>query len=274
MKKINRAIGELEISFSEDGISRLHCTAPLRAFGNDDGINEIPSAVIVNTSGGVVSGDRYDVTINVKKNSKGLILSQAADKIYKCLKNEYSEMNNLLNIDNNSWVEWIPQETIMFENANLKRNLEVNLSTDSEALIGEIVVLGRLAKGERVNNISLRDTIKINRNKKIEWLDRVLLDGKVHCARNSNARLYGNNCFFTIALSSVKISKYKDILYKFIENNINKIKISATILHNNLIIRGLSKDPLLLRKEFSKIWCFIRSEFKKLAPVMPKLWWI
>ena len=183
-------------------------------------------------------------------------------------------MNNLLNIDNNSWVEWIPQETIMFENANLKRNLEVNLSTDSEALIGEIVVLGRLAKGERVNNINLRDTIKINRNKKIEWLDRVLLDGKVHCARNSNARLYGNNCFFTIALSSVKISKYKDILYKFIENNINKIKISATILHNNLIIRGLSKDPLLLRKEFSKIWCFIRSEFKKLAPVMPKLWWI
>ena len=69
MKKINRAIGELEISFSEDGISRLHCTAPLRAFVNDDGINEIPSAVIINTSGGVVSGDRYDVTINVKKNS-------------------------------------------------------------------------------------------------------------------------------------------------------------------------------------------------------------
>ena len=101
-----------------------------------------------------------------------------------------------------------------------------------------------------------------------------MLDGKVHCTRYSNARLYGNNCFFTIALSSVKISKYKDILYKFIENNINKIKISATILHNNLIIRGLSKDPLLLRKEFSKIWCFIRSEFKKLAPVMPKLWWI
>ena len=73
MKKINRATGELEISFSEDGISRLHCTAPLRAFGNDDGINEIPSAVIVNTSGGVVSGDRYDVTINVKKNTFTLI---------------------------------------------------------------------------------------------------------------------------------------------------------------------------------------------------------
>ena len=77
-KNIKRARGSLDISFSKKGISRMYYKNPLRSFSNDDGIENIPTAVIVNTSGGIVSGDKHKVCINIDKNSKALIFSQAA----------------------------------------------------------------------------------------------------------------------------------------------------------------------------------------------------
>ena len=245
-KNIKRARGSLDISFSKKGISRMYYKNPLRSFSNDDGIENIPTAVIVNTSGGIVSGDKHKVCINIDKNSKALIFSQAAEKIYKSLNNDYAEINNDIFVGENSWIEWLPQETIVFENSRLKRNLNIYLSKNSESLAGEIVVLGRLAKGEFVNNVYLKDAISIYKNGKIQW----------------------------VVLSSEKVKKYKKAVVDLTTSFIKKIKISVTLVNENLVIKGLSEDPLLLRKIFSKIWCFIRLELKKLTPVMPKLWWI
>jgi len=273
-KNIKRARGSLDISFSKKGISRMYYKNPLRSFSNDDGIENIPTAVIVNTSGGIVSGDKHKVCINIDKNSKALIFSQAAEKIYKSLNNDYAEINNDIFVGENSWIEWLPQETIVFENSRLKRNLNIYLSKNSESLAGEIVVLGRLAKGEFVNNVYLKDAISIYKNGKIQWVDIALLKEGVNNARSSSTRLDGANSFFTIVLSSEKVKKYKKAIVDLTTSFIKKIKISVTLVNENLVIKGLSEDPLLLRKIFSKIWCFIRLELKKLTPVMPKLWWI
>ena len=63
-------------------------------------------------------------------------------------------------------------------------------------------------------------------------------------------------------------------MLNFIKENILDVTISLTIIHNNLVIRALAKEPLLLRKIFAKIWIFIRADIKKLPPFMPKLWWV
>jgi len=271
---MQRANGSLKISFSNNEISNLYYTTPLRAFSNDDGNNDIPAAVIVNTSGGLVSGDKHKININLKNNSKALIFSQSAEKIYKSLNNIEANINNEIKVGDNSWLEWLPQETILFEDSKLNRNLKIYLSKNSESLVGEIVVLGRLAKGEFTNNIFLKDSISIYKNSKIQWLDIVLFDDELKKAKKSITRLSGANCFFTIVLSSEYVEKYEQVIYKFIKNNILDLTISLTIINDNLVIRGLSEEPLLLRKAFAKIWVFIRSNIKKLPPFMPKLWWI
>ena len=271
---MQRANGTLDISFFKNEISSLHYTTPLRAFSNDDGNNDIAAAVIVNTSGGVVSGDTHKVNITVNNNCKVMIFSQSAEKIYKSLNNNEANITNVVNVGENSWLEWLPQETILFENSRLKRNLKIYLSKNSESLVGEIIVLGRLAKGELTNNVFFKDSISIYKNSKIQWLDIVLLNDQLNNARKSITRLSGANCFFTIVLSSENVEKYEQIIYKFIKYNILDATISLTIIHDNLVIRALSKEPLLLRKIFAKIWIFIRSDIKKLPPFMPKLWWV
>ena len=82
-----------------------------------------------------------------------MVFSQSAEKIYKSINNTKAVINNEIIVGENSWLEWLPQETILFENSKLIRNLKIHLDKNSESLVGEIVILGRIAKGEFSNNI-------------------------------------------------------------------------------------------------------------------------
>ena len=271
---MQRANGSLDISFSKNEIGKVHFTTPLRVFNNDDGNNDILSATIVNTSGGIVSGDNHKINVNIFNNTKAQIFSNSAEKIYKSLSNNKSTIDNDIKIGKNSWFEWLPQETILFEDSKLERNLNIFLSENAESLAGEIVVLGRLAKGEYIDNVFFKDSISIYRNSKLEWLDKVLFNGDVKKAKDSIVRLGGMNCFFTIVFSSIYIKNYEEIISKFIRDNFSDNMISSTVINNNIVMRGLSINSLVLRDIFAKIWLFIRSEIKQLPCFMPKLWWI
>ena len=203
-----------------------------------------------------------------------MVFSQSAEKIYKSIDNTKAVINNEIIVGENSWLEWLPQETILFENSKLIRNLKIHLDKNSESLVGEIVILGRLAKGEFSNNIYLKDSISIYKDSNLQWSDIVLLEDEISKTKRSIARLNDANCFFTIVMSAGNIEKYESLLNDYIESNINDLFISTTIVNNNLIVRALSKNPLDLRNLFSKIWIFIRSEIKGLPPFLPKLWWV
>ena len=270
---MQRVDGKLNISLYKNEIKNLHYTSPLRAFSNDDGNDDINSIAIVNTSGGVVSGDKHNISVNVK-NSKAMIFSQSAEKIYKSVNDIKANINNEIVVGENSWLEWLPQETILFENSQLIRNLKIHLNKNSESLVGEIIILGRIAKGELCKNIFLKDSISIYKKFELEWLDIVLLNNNLDETKNSITRLSGANCFFTIVLSSENIEEYEYKINNFIEENILDLIISTSVIHNNLVIRALGKNPLDLRNVFSQIWIFIRSDIKKLPPFLPKLWWV
>jgi urease accessory protein len=270
---MQRANGRLNISFYNNEIKNMYYNTPLRAFANDDGNEDINSVALVNTSGGVVSGDKLSVKININ-NSKAMIFSQSAEKIYKSVNDIEATINNEVVVGENSWLEWLPQETILFEKSKLIRNLKIHLNKNSESLIGEIIILGRLAKGEFSKDIFLKDSIFIYKDTKLQWLDIVLLNNELDKTKKSITRLSEANCFFTIVFSSENIEEYENKINKYIKNNIFDSIISTSIIHNNLVIRALGKNPLILRNIFSQIWVFIRSDIKKLPPFLPKLWWV
>ncbi|MDB9971340.1 urease accessory protein UreD [Alphaproteobacteria bacterium] len=270
---MQRANGRLNISFYNNEIKKIYYNTPLRAFTNDDGNEDINSIALVNTSGGVVSGDKHNVKINVN-NSKVMIFSQSAEKIYKSVNDIEATINNEIIVGKNSWLEWLPQETILFEKSKLIRNLKIHLSKNAESLIGEIIVLGRLAKGEYSKNIFLKDSISIYKDTKLQWLDIVLLNNELEKTKNSITRLSEANCFFTIVFSSENIEEYEKKINKYIMDNNFDLIISASIINHNLVIRALGKNPLNMRKIFSQIWIFIRADLKKLPPFLPKLWWV
>ena len=209
-----------------------------------------------------------------KNNTKARIFPQAAEKIYPTYNNLAANITNEINLGSNSWFEWLPQETIIYDNAKLNRSLTLNTKSNTEALLGEIIVLGRVASGEKPNDIFLRDKIVINCNNKLRWMDTILFDGNMSSLGNSLARLNNCNCLFTIVFFTLNPDDDLDLLNNIIEEKAPNNYLSITAVNGVIIIRGIYTNPLNLRKKFAEIWMKIRNNLRGLINEMPKLWWI
>ncbi len=59
-------------------------------------------------------------------------------------------IENRVRIGEGARLAWLPQETILFDHARLRRRFEVDLAADAGLLAVEIVAFGRAARRERI----------------------------------------------------------------------------------------------------------------------------
>jgi urease accessory protein len=181
---LQRAAGELRVSVKRrdgesvlDGLRQAGC---LKA--------RFPRAVVpgwfdattVNTSGGVVGGDRLDSVISVGEGARATIASQAAERFYRALPGSApSRVRTSIAVGPDAVAEWLPQETILFDRCSLDRRLTIDVALGASFLGVEMLVFGRAAMGERVVTARLRDLIQVRRGEDLLLHDAIRLDGEV-----------------------------------------------------------------------------------------------
>jgi urease accessory protein len=120
--------------------------------------------VMLNTSGGVAGGDRLEACFTVQDGACATITSQAAERFYRALPADPpAHLRARIMLAPGAAVEWLPQESILFDRAALDRALDVSLAADAWFLGVETLMFGRVAKGERVATARLADRICIRR---------------------------------------------------------------------------------------------------------------
>lgn len=154
------ASGQVWLSFRRWGsrteLEHLEQQSPLRAFLPRPERAGIPTAILANTSGGVVGGDRLDTEVELGPGAEALITTQAAEKVYRSA-GASASIATRLRVADGAWLDWLPQETILFDGVRLARRLELDVAAGGQVLAGEILVFGRLARGERLTRGWLRD---------------------------------------------------------------------------------------------------------------------
>ncbi|NEP42309.1 MAG: urease accessory protein UreD [Okeania sp. SIO2H7] len=138
--------------------------------------NEICHSVILHTAGGVVGGDRLSIDINLRPQTRALITTAAASKIYRS-KGILARQNINIKIEENASLEWLPQPLILFNAANYRQDLKVELAPGSSWLSWEIIRFGRTARGERFLEGKWRSHTEIWQENRPLWIDRQGLDG-------------------------------------------------------------------------------------------------
>ncbi len=177
-----RSRGEIRLGFRyQDGRTRI-------AAGYQGGClrfrmprlspRESPSAVLINTSGGLAGGDRLTQRIDWGAGSAAIVTTQAAEKIYRAV-DEPAIIDTRLHVGAGARAEWLPQESIVFDRARLVRDTQVRLSADADFLGIEAVVLGRTAMGELVETGLLGDRWRIWREGRLIYADALKLDGRI-----------------------------------------------------------------------------------------------
>ncbi|WP_158813573.1 urease accessory protein UreD [Methylocapsa sp. S129] len=172
-----RARGEARADFARVGAR----TEPARVFETGGLRLRFPrtaagcEAVLINTGGGMVGGDHANAAIELGAGAQVLFTTQSAEKIYRS-DGETSEVDARATLGAGARLEWLPQETILFEGARFRRRLTVDLAADASLLLVEAVIFGRIAMGERSIDASLRDSWRIRRGGRLVFAEELRLD--------------------------------------------------------------------------------------------------
>ena len=177
----NRAVGSVAFDVHlADGVTRrrhLHESGSLRVRFPSPEAQGL-SAVFVNTAGGVAGGDRFEVDISAGEGSRLTLTTAAAEKVYRS-HGPAAQLNIALRAAANAHLAWLPQETILFDQARLERRIDIDLAGSASLLLCEIVVLGRAAMGERMRHGRLIDRWRVRRGGRLVFAETVRLDGDI-----------------------------------------------------------------------------------------------
>jgi len=180
----NRASGRLAFSVvAAAGGSRrgrVHEAGSLRVrFPNGERGRDNPlEAVMVNTAAGMAGGDRFSIDITVGAGARLTATTAAAEKIYRSLGPE-TEIGVKLKVGAGAALAWLPQETILFDRARLRRTIEVDVAKDAALILAEAVVFGRSAMDETVASGYCFDRWRVRIDGTLAFAETLCLDGAI-----------------------------------------------------------------------------------------------
>src|SRR5215813_2998695 len=173
-KDLQRAEGSCRIvvGSSEKGtrVMDVYQKSPIRALFPKIPGATIEEAVLVNTSGGIAGGDRFQTDVTAMEDATIAITTQAAEKVYRALK-ESAHILTVLKTRDAARLAWLPQETIVFDHARLSRETRIEITSGTELLALEWLVLGRAAHGEKLSAGAVTDHWRIVKDGRLVWAD-------------------------------------------------------------------------------------------------------
>jgi urease accessory protein len=247
----------------------LRQQAPVRVLFPKQPPGDLLVAALVNVGGGLVAGDRASVTVRVGEGAAALVTSQAAEKVYRSTGAD-CRVDTRLEVGPGGWLEWCPQETILFERARLRRSLTLDLAEGARAMLGEMLVLGRLASGERSSEGFLYDRIEVRHGGALAWLDSLRLDGRYAGLLDARAGLNGARAVATFVHAAPDAASRLDFAREHLVAE--GVRAGATAVNGLLVVRWLAVEALALRRAFTLFWARFRQEAAGLPPTLPRLW--
>jgi urease accessory protein len=201
-------------------------------------------AILINTAGGIVGGDKLEFQIETHEEASLTLTSQAAEKIYRS-NGLTSRISVSLKAEAGSELFWLPQETILFDRARIEREIEADVSSDGSLAICEAVVFGRDAMGEKIARGLLRDRWRVRRDGKLIFADAFSLDGDVKATLNRVVAMNGKIAMATMICVSKDAMNRLDAVREALAGK--GIEAGASAFDGMLIARILAEDSISLR---------------------------
>ena len=268
-----------------DGAGRLHFVAtggrtqarglyqsdPVRILFPVPERGEPLPAVLVTTSGGLVGGDRIRLDLIADRDTTATISTQAAEKVYRS-PGEVTRFSAGITVGAGAWLEWLPQETILFDGARFARTTDVDLETGGRLLALEMLVFGRRARGETLTSGMLRDDWRIRVDGRLAWADALRLSEPLVPLFGARAGLDGAAAMATVILAGEGGGEARDAVRAVAEERPG-VRIGASVVGPVMIARFLSRDARILREAVIASVGRIRNRLAGLSERLPELWY-
>ena len=137
---------------------------------------QVCQAIIVHPPGGIVGGDTLHIDIEASAGAHAQLTTPGAAKWYRSAAAPAKAMTTL-RAGPGALLEWLPQESILFDGARASISLRIELESDARFFGWEITCLGRTASNERFTRGSLRHSLDLLRGGALAFCERAAIDG-------------------------------------------------------------------------------------------------
>lgn len=273
--RLERGDGTLVLRVARDagGVTRvadLYQRDPCRALFPYADAGDVFQAVMLTTSGGLAGGDRIAAEIVADAGASMVVTTQAAEKVYRSA-GETTRFSAHISVADAAWLEWLPQETILFDGARFRRETRIDLAPAARLLAAEIVVFGRTARGERIAGGAFVDRWRVFRAGRLAWADSLALTDDPASALAHPAGFAGAVATATVIHAGPDAARHlaaaRDALTQCGGRS------GVTVVNGLLIARFLSNDAQAMRSDLAQLWCRLRAEAGNLPPQLPRTWY-
>lgn len=265
-----RAVGELRVALRRRGaatvIKNLRQVGCLKVrFPRGDDAEWLDVAMI-NLSGGVAGGDQLDLGFDVGAGARVSLAAQAAERFYRVLPGtEPARLRAAVSVAADGAAEWLPQESILYNRCKLDRVLDVSLARNARFLGLEMLVFGRAAMGERVEQADISDTIRVRRDGRIILWDAIRIQGDAGRILARPAVANGARAVATLVMVAPDVDAWRDPLRAVLARA--PAETGSSCWDGMLVVRALAESGAALRATMTSALALLRPK-----RALPRVW--
>lgn len=237
---------------------------------------------LLHPPGGFVSGDETTVNINASQRAGVLLTTPGAAKMYRARADKRLQIQKTkITIKECSCVEWFPHESIIYNNANARQDMQIVVSDNSCYIGWEILCLGlplvnrpfeqgrlKLCTQLYEKSDHCEPQLLYRDNIDVTALDTVLtsLCGFNRCS--VNAYLLAK---FPV-LKQTKIASVEQLMRDRLKQCNADNDVAITTIGSLCISRYLGNSTADAKRLFIELWRIIRPVLIEREAVVPRIW--
>ena len=219
---------------------------------------------LLHPPGGVVAGDCLTINIKAGTDCAALVTTSAAGKFYRS-DGKLARQQVSLTVSSNATLEWLPQETIIYEGARVESELRLDLAAGARFIGWEILVLGRPAANEGFTSGEVGMNWQIFRAGELFFRERLIIDAQAFAA---NWGLNGHSAcgtLFACPVTAVQLEAVQQLIGESAGRGV-------TLIDDMLICRALDNRADRLRDFFQQVWRTLRPDVVQRDACAPRIW--
>jgi urease accessory protein len=240
---------------------------------------------LLHPPGGLVAGDYLTIGLHLKPYAQALMTTPSAGKIYNNITERKQFQKVSLKIEDNAVLEWMPQETLVFDGAEGELITEVELSDNAQFMGWDIVCLGRPSSEDWFERGSIRQVISIKRNGLPLFIERNTISAKGDIMQDkaglAKQAVFGS---FILTNNADNIPELDDEQRQALENlaaltalpgqirGQAKGLVAVTHKPGLVIVRYLGPCADNAKKVFIKYWQWMRPFVNGREACAPRIW--
>jgi urease accessory protein len=227
-------------------------------------------AIVLHPPSGIVGGDHLRIAAAVGDGAHALLTTPGAGKWYRSAGPQATQALDFA-VGTGGVLEWLPQESIVFDGAQARMDAHVRLAEDAVFIGWEVLCLGRRASGERFATGELRLATRIERSGRTLWLERGALAGGSPLLA-SPAGLAGRTVCATLLTSGGDVAPDLLAACRAVETPEAQAQCGISALPDLLVARYLGDSAEAARHWLESLRHVLRPALAGRAAQTPRIW--